>query len=60
MGVFRARRYVLVDSVGPIRRKLGLPVRALQVCLDHAPPGAIALEEHHAVDLSDLREPPRR
>ncbi|MFZ5478091.1 MAG: hypothetical protein ACOZNI_15055 [Myxococcota bacterium] len=54
MRVFGARRYVLVDAVGPIRRMLGLPVRSLQVCLAHAPRGTIPLEEHDAVDLSDV------
>ncbi len=46
---FNAKQYVVADLIGPIRGMLRLPTRPLEVTLDVAPPGTIALEEYHCV-----------
>ena len=51
MGAFDARHTVLIDSIGPVRRRLGLPVRPLRVCLDAAPPHTHALPEGGRLEL---------
>ncbi len=44
IGAFPARRRVIADLVGTIRRRLGLPVRPLSVALDAAPVGTEGLQ----------------
>lgn len=51
--VFEARRLVLADLVGPVRRKLGLPVRPLAVAQAEAPAGTRTLEEGEALTWED-------
>lgn len=46
---FSARRCVLADLVGPVRRRLGLPVRALELTVEVAPPGTGMLREGEVV-----------
>ncbi len=45
LSAFDAPHRVIADLTGPIRRKLGLPVRPLAVALADAPPGTMALED---------------
>ena len=44
LGRLDAPHLVLVDLVGPVRKKLGLPVRPMSVCLAAAPPRTVLLE----------------
>ncbi|GDX82668.1 hypothetical protein LBMAG42_44790 [Deltaproteobacteria bacterium] len=48
---FRGRTNVIVDTVGAIRRTLGLPTRSLRVSLATAPPGTRLLEIGEGVDI---------
>lgn len=43
-GRLGARHVVVADLIGPIRRRLGLPVRPLAATLAHAPPGTSVLD----------------
>ena len=43
---------VLTDSIGPVRRMLGLPTRALESSLESAPSGTLLLQEGGSLRLS--------
>ncbi len=52
LGALGARRAVLIDSIGPVRRMLGLPTRALRASMATAPPGTLLLEDGQRVTLN--------
>ncbi len=52
LGALGARHNVLIDSIGPVRRKLGLPTRPLIASMPTAPPGTLQLEEGQRVTLN--------
>lgn len=52
---FGAHTCVIVDTVGTVRRLLGLPTRALATSLATAPPGTRLLEVGQSVDIAVTR-----
>jgi hypothetical protein len=45
LGELGARHSVLIDSIGPVRRMLGLPTRPLRTSLATAPEGTVLVED---------------
>lgn len=49
MGRFGAGLCVVADLIGPVRRRLGLPVRGLELTVEVAPAGTVGLREGEGV-----------
>ncbi len=55
LGGFAAKTCLIVDTVGSVRRLLGLPTRSLSTSLLTAPPGTLLLEVGQRVDFPVTR-----